>query len=196
MVRFCPPFSRKAFFVIAICCAVAAVLVKCRNDAIRDFAAKVTIVETALSAITPEVDQELYEAWLQEAKATNPKVREWEKIFGHLKNKDKVKIAVSGGGSGVANTTEYFGSLNHDWTIIRSTDSPKTDYSDSALPITPKQVIRVNVKITCYQPFGLFSRKTSISIDEKPASDNKRFIERLKTELDKCDTRYEIEDHQ
>ena len=73
---------------------------------------------------------------------------------------------------------DYF----HGWEIVRATDSLTNDYSRET---RGDQEIRVNVTATCYRPCSLLSRTTSVSISEKPARGNKRFIELLKAELDR-----------
>ncbi len=67
---------------------------------------------------------------------------------------------------------------------------------DGTIKIESDQVTRVDVKITCRRPCSLLSRTASISIVLNAASDNKRLVERLKTELDQSGIRYEIEDLQ
>jgi hypothetical protein len=168
--------------------------VKCETDAERDFASKVNIVDAALRKSLTEVDQGLYDTWVQRARAANPTFSIWEQDTKSWKGKaDKVKASVFPNGSGESQALDYFGS-SHDWTIIRSTDSLDTDYRRRPI-INQDQVVRMHVKVTCSRPCSLLSRRTSISIAECPAPDNKRLIDRLKAELDRKATQYKIEDH-
>ncbi len=129
-----------------------------------------------LGTILPKVEKELYETWAEEAKATNPTTfAEWEKDYGHLKDKAKLSIVVHPGG-GEGSAFDYFGS-SRDWKVVRYTDSPSHC---------------VDVEITCRRPCSLLSRTTSVSIVARPATDNKRFIERLQSELDQNGIHYEI----
>jgi len=191
MTQFRPKLTLTVLVAITACCALVAFLVKCGN-AMRDFRAKVQIVESALGTIVPEVDQELYETWLQNAQA-NPTFAAWVKRnnWESWSQENKVIFAVGNGGSGHSVAVEYFGSWRQDWTIVRYTRSPQTDYSRA--PLTRGDtVIRVNVKITCTRPLGPFSPATSISIAENPSSDNNLLVERLRVKLGQNNT---ITDH-
>ena len=179
MARFRSQVGLKALLAFTTFCAVLAAIVKCENDASRVFAAKETIIETALGTILPKVEQELYETWLQEAKATNPTTfAEWEKLYGYLKDKAKLSIVVHPDGS-ESRAFDYFGSL-HEWRIVRYTNFPSHC---------------VDVKITCLRPCSLLSRTTSVSIVVHPTPDKKRFIDPLKSELAQKGIHYEIEEN-
>jgi hypothetical protein len=101
-------FSLRTLFVVATACAVVCAIIKCETDARRDFAAKVAAVQTALGKTLPEVEQEIYQRWLQQAKTTNPTFASWQELFKPLRDKDKVRFAVCDVGSSESNDLDYF----------------------------------------------------------------------------------------
>ena len=185
MKPFRPQFTARTLLAITAACAVGASLWKCEHDAEVEYSVKTAAVQSALQSVLRDRDWAL---WEKSAQTENGQFPQWVRdVLKSHKREARVDLDFK---PTVNETTasDYFGSM-HRWHTV----GEEVGLTEAECKQTPAK--RIDATITCSRSCSTVSRITSVHVTAGVAPDNKLFLDRLKSELDRSNVRYEIDDN-